>query len=105
MLATARDNGVPVLLQHLRQRFFISIAAKFLPRLMLFQFPKAYAAHYSHCSSFPSKSKLEGTTQLIEPQQGDIVRSGSYWIACLFTSEHFGRRKKNPVSHRMMEDY
>ena len=100
MLVTAKDNGAPVLLPHSRQRLLLSIFTEGPPRLILFKFPEAYTIHHEYCSGFPNKSELEGTTQLIKPQHGDVKKSGSFWIACLFTSEHFGRRKRNAVSLR-----
>ena len=38
------------------------------------------------------KPLLVGKALLIRPQPGTL-----HWIACLFTSRHYGRRKDEPV--------
>ncbi|TGZ82704.1 hypothetical protein EX30DRAFT_369766 [Ascodesmis nigricans] len=63
------------------------------------KFPKAYAIYRSYClSNQPatpsSPSPLLGTSLLIPPQPGDKMYP--YWVGCLFTSTHYGRKVDPP---------
>lgn len=57
------------------------------------QYPEAYSAYHDHCKS-NSAGFLLGTTFMIPPQEND---SRKHWIACLFTSEHYGKRVDPPA--------
>jgi ADP-ribose 1''-phosphate phosphatase len=46
----------------------------------------------THCTN---RADTLGTTLLIPPQPSDVSQ---HWIACLFTSEDYGRRKGSPDS-------
>ena len=63
------------------------------------QFPAAYKIYRDYCltpDTARHKQLLVGTTLLIPPQEDDIERSGSYWIACPLTSIDYGRRADKP---------
>lgn len=83
------------------------------------QYPEAFRIYRSHCQSYLSDPRNEtaankqnqgartirlpeGTTLLIPPQEKDYsLRGGAakvkkQWIACLFTSWHYGPRKRSP---------
>ena len=63
------------------------------------QFPAAYQVYHDHCTipgSTHVKKLLLGTCLLIPPQPTDVEKSGRYWIACLMTSLHYGRRVDKP---------
>ncbi|KAK6362915.1 ADP-ribose 1''-phosphate phosphatase [Orbilia blumenaviensis] len=56
-------------------------------------YPAAYSIYRDHCLSSPSPALILGTTLLIPPQRTDPC---NHWIACMFTSVHFGRRVDPP---------
>ena len=58
------------------------------------QYPAAFHIYKSHCKS-NTASYLLSTTLLIPPQPNDARK---HWIACLFTSIDYGRRKGNVQS-------
>ena len=63
------------------------------------KFPTAYDVYHEHCTvpgSMHVKKLILGTCLLIPPQEEDIPKSGRYWIACLMTSLHFGKRVDKP---------
>ena len=64
------------------------------------QFPAAYKLYHSTCqppTTAPVRELL-GTALLIAPQSSDLAKSGRYWIACLFTSTHYGAKKDKPTA-------
>lgn len=64
------------------------------------QYPAAYDKYRDHCLASTSTApphQLEGSTLLIPPQSSsapDEDNSSSHWIACLFTSNGYGRKTK-----------
>ncbi|KAK2762278.1 ADP-ribose 1''-phosphate phosphatase [Arachnomyces sp. PD_36] len=77
-------------------------------------YPEAYRIFRSHCQKYLTTPKNEGqgartlripegTTLLIPPQEKDFNPRGAtggrkkkQWIACLFTSWHYGPRNRSP---------
>ncbi|KAK6538105.1 ADP-ribose 1''-phosphate phosphatase [Orbilia ellipsospora] len=58
------------------------------------KYPAAYQVYHNHCTTAHSDpSSLLGTTLLIPPQESD---PDGHWIACLFTSERYGKRVDSP---------
>ncbi|KAH7374067.1 putative ADP-ribose 1''-phosphate phosphatase [Cadophora sp. MPI-SDFR-AT-0126] len=56
-------------------------------------FPIAYSRYRTHCQTHPRASLL-GKTLLIPPQENEKWTTGKkQWIACLFTSHDYGKRK------------
>ena len=60
------------------------------------RYPEAYEKHAEHCKA--SESNLVGTAQLIAPTgfEGDAEFKAKHFVGCLFTSEHYGRKKDSP---------
>lgn len=64
------------------------------------QYPAAYDMYHDHCLasiSMASPHPLEGSTLLIPPQPSSVPDEegpSSHWIACLFTSNGYGRKTK-----------
>lgn len=58
------------------------------------QFPAAFNAYQSYCSSAKKPKHLAGECLLIPPQREDYERGNrrKRWIACLFTSVGYGKK-------------
>jgi ADP-ribose 1''-phosphate phosphatase len=61
-------------------------------KLTSIQYPAAFKVYNEYCKA---NSSLLGTTLLIPPQPSD---ASQHWIACLFTSNDYGKRKGTPES-------
>ncbi|MCJ1308556.1 ADP-ribose 1''-phosphate phosphatase [Agyrium rufum] len=68
------------------------------------QFPAAFEIYRQHCSTPPTASHREsllGTALLIPHQESDSHKHANkqkYWIACIFTSIHIGKRMGTKTS-------
>ena len=64
------------------------------------QFPSTYKLYVEHCKKYASNpSGLLGSTYLIKSESSDPGNSGRHnvaYVACMFTSDAFGRRKNGP---------
>lgn len=64
------------------------------------QFPSTYKLYVEHCKKHASNpSGLLGSTYLIKSESSDPGNSGRdnvAYVACMFTSDAFGRRKNGP---------
>lgn len=78
--------------RHLTISFIISLVTN---EIKTHQYPQAHIVYKSHCDSQTGNALL-GTTLLIPPQAGDGNKK--QWIACLFTSVDYGRKKGTPDS-------
>jgi ADP-ribose 1''-phosphate phosphatase len=59
------------------------------------QYPEAFEAYRRHCRSAAGNPDT-GTCLLLPPMVTDPQRQHNHWIACLFTSRGYGRRKDPP---------
>ncbi|KAI9799842.1 MAG: ADP-ribose 1''-phosphate phosphatase [Piccolia ochrophora] len=69
------------------------IAAAFKAR-----YPQAFRVYKEHCDHNRNPRDLVGSCLLIPPQYGDHDKDPEnvHWIACLFTSDQYGRRRDGP---------